>query len=428
MSEEISLSLKPTSIMEVPLHIYEDFTFVVNGENYKTNKIIADLLSNAVCKMHLIDPTLSEFTIDTEEKGDFSKIIKLADFTKHKISKSEFPFVAEALNKIESKYIDIFNKEFEIIEDDTVFDRFNQHIKNPDLYSKYINQETIYLAANFYNFIQNDELIQNKLTVDELDRILRNPKLQIESEDQLLNIIIKLYQNDVKYSPLFQHVQFRNVSKEVLADFTTIFDIDNLTGGIWKAINIRTIYGALKIDDYNPRYHKKQQFNYSSYSKFDGILNYLRSKKPDNIFNEIGISASSTYNSDEQYSPKNAIFYENSKTIFCTQHKENSWICFDFKERRIVPDYYSIRSANLNKNAAHPKSWVIEGSSDNENWDLLDKRENNSSLNGANSISSFGLQNPNSSKYRFIRMRLSENWLGNLLLCFNNFELFGTLL
>lgn len=54
-------------------------------------------------------------------------------------------------------------------------------------------------------------------------------ELQIEYEDQFLEFISKLYQNGNSYSFLFQHVQFRNVSKEVLFEFYKIFNQEDLT-------------------------------------------------------------------------------------------------------------------------------------------------------------------------------------------------------
>lgn len=50
MSKLIKAHLKQSSILNVPFQKYEkDFTFVVNGEEFKTNRFISDLLSPVLC-------------------------------------------------------------------------------------------------------------------------------------------------------------------------------------------------------------------------------------------------------------------------------------------------------------------------------------------------------------------------------------------
>ena len=64
-----TIKLLTDSILQAPLLNYErNFTFIVNEEQFETNKIIADLISPNISKLHLIDPTINEFTITTQEK------------------------------------------------------------------------------------------------------------------------------------------------------------------------------------------------------------------------------------------------------------------------------------------------------------------------------------------------------------------------
>ena len=61
------IKLLPTSILNVPLPKYDnDFTFIVNGKEFLTNRITADLLSPKICKIHFDDPTIKSFTINTK--------------------------------------------------------------------------------------------------------------------------------------------------------------------------------------------------------------------------------------------------------------------------------------------------------------------------------------------------------------------------
>lgn len=93
MSEKGKIRLETSSILRVPLHIYDKFTFVVNGERFETTKIIADLISNKISQIHHTDPTVNEYLINTREKGDFSIFLKLINFEEFNYSENEFSFI-----------------------------------------------------------------------------------------------------------------------------------------------------------------------------------------------------------------------------------------------------------------------------------------------------------------------------------------------
>ena len=62
------MQLKTSCILTVPFQTYDaDFSFIVNGEEFKTSRFISDLLSPTICKMHLNDPTVDTYIINTKE-------------------------------------------------------------------------------------------------------------------------------------------------------------------------------------------------------------------------------------------------------------------------------------------------------------------------------------------------------------------------
>jgi hypothetical protein len=63
-------------------------------------------------------------------------------------------------------------------------------------------------------------------------------------------------------------------------------------------------------------------------------------------------------------------------------HTRNNWICYNFKERRIVPTHYTIRTDWGGKCSSHLKSWLVETSTDGENWREVAREEDNKQLNG----------------------------------------------
>ena len=46
MTQDLQVQLKTTSVLDLPLQFYDkDFTFIVNGTEYPTSRVISDLLS-----------------------------------------------------------------------------------------------------------------------------------------------------------------------------------------------------------------------------------------------------------------------------------------------------------------------------------------------------------------------------------------------
>jgi hypothetical protein len=84
---------------------------------------------------------------------------------------------------------------------------------------------------------------------------------------------------------------------------------------------------------------------------------------------------------------------------------------------RIEPTHYTIWSFDL-------QSWTVEGSDDGASWTEIDRRENNSDLNGERAVKTFAVSQ--SGSFRKIRLRQTGlNHAGNNCLVLVAFELFG---
>jgi hypothetical protein len=64
-----------------------------------------------------------------------------------------------------------------------------------------------------------------------------------------------------------------------------------------------------------------------------------------------------------------------------------SWVCIDFKFATDKMISYPVRS--LAGGELHLRGWVVEGSTDGENWITFDRRSQSDSLNGANATGTF---------------------------------------
>jgi hypothetical protein len=108
-------------------------------------------------------------------------------------------------------------------------------------------------------------------------------------------------------------------------------------------------------------------------------------------------------------------------------HTRNNWLCYDFKDRRIIPSHYSIRTHGEEANGQHLRNWVVEVSDCGEKWSEIDGRENNSDLNGEYFTATFEVKK--TCECRMIRLvNVGRNWHGDDALYISAWEIFGILI
>jgi hypothetical protein len=129
---------------------------------------------------------------------------------------------------------------------------------------------------------------------------------------------------------------------------------------------------------------------------------------------------SGAYDNDPGHAAKNAADLETDSCFFSAYrsgkadipHTRNNWVCYDFKERRIVPTHYTIRTNHWHAGDSgdrfrgrHLKSWIVETSADGENWRELDQQGGrylgNKELNGCRFTGTFVVVGR---EFRFIRL------------------------
>ena len=145
----------------------------------------------------------------------------------------------------------------------------------------------------------------------------------------------------------------------------------------------------------------------ASIGSFRGIIRQLTDACGGNVYDKgvVGLSWSSTQSGD-YYIPKGIVDLDNTENGFGSDNKENSWIAYDFKYKKVRPVCYLIRSTNKGKGFYHPMNWVIEGSNSgsSNDWTVLDSRNNITSLDESNAVQIFSIQKTNEF-YRHLRIR-----------------------
>lgn len=430
MVEKSYLLLQTTSILNVPIQKFDkNFTFHVNGKNYKTNLMTALILSPKICKLYWNDPTIDEFSIKTKNSGKFSRILDLMNFDHRSISQKEIPFMKEIIEVLGNSNIELHDSTIETeLTLENVFEFLKNHEKNPIAYADSIKKEIEFISENFFNISKEQEEELLKLQMKTLEEILESPKIQLESEDQLISIINKLYTQNSNFSHFYEYINFLNVTSKKMNEFINIYDINDINNKIWTKISDRLQQPTVKtseIFDKSVARYLKHDFLYEN-QDFKGIINYLRLKTKGKIENEISITSSSNYGTDFA---SNVSLFDDIDRVFQSGNQQNAWICFDFKEKRVIPFHYSIRSYyHYSKNAHHPRTWVIEASNDSERWEQIDEQKDCEGLNGRYLSETFKIKNDDNREFRYIRMRQTgPSWAGSNYLTIDSFELYGSL-
>jgi hypothetical protein len=158
----------------------------------------------------------------------------------------------------------------------------------------------------------------------------------------------------------------------------------------------------------------------------EGIISYLTKKHGGNVHEKgiVTITSKSVYSDgDPKWALKNVadLTSETSDRAFLSKGEPGQWVCWDFREMRVRPTHYTIRTFSL-------KSWVVEGSLDGESWTEIDQQTNNQDFKDGTATASFAVSK--TGECRFIRLtetgKTHPPFPGDsLLLC--AVEFFGTL-
>ena len=431
-------SLDIEEFRKIPLEKYEkDFIFVVNGREFHTNRIIADILSPIIMRAHYQDSSFQKFIIKAEDIEElkespletyFDDFLKVGMFSKMTLDSSHqqyFSYYFYALGNIK-EYLRLQPTFFEEITINNVIEKikfiskllqkFPMEAPNEDIFRNLID-----FASQNFEHINKSEM--SKLNIE---MILKNKNLQLSNEDSLMEFIINLYEKNHEYSILFENVIFTNLTNGMIEKFISIFDIEFLGTNTWISICKRLLLTPTKNIESATRYNEKEnssiEFKFDENNKFNGIIKYLSKKTNGNIL-ENGTVGITTNSQDEDCPLKNLVDLD-SNHYYRSVENPLAIITFDFKDRFVQLTNYSIKTGTWNTNGGHLKDWIIEGSMDGNKYDEIDSRKNDSSLNGKQNSSSFEVQHKEAKFYHFIRLRQTgPTWWNNSKSYINRFEI-----
>ena len=429
----LTFNLSTAGLRNINFDQYEnDFSFIVGGEIFQCNKLLADFISPKVCKMRMLDKTVNSLEIPISNSIDprlFELIIGLTKGYSIEIAKDErlpLTFLFKELENTE--FLNFISNYLDSLNDSNVIST----IKMKSELNLPIDKEISYLSSRFYK-IDIEQL--KTLTSEQLYYTLTKKGLSVISEDWLFDFITDLSTNkDDSYKSLYEFVEFQNISDEKMKEFIAIMSLDQMNEGIWQSVCRRLENQPIKT---NRNYKNNKgddnliRIPFEMKNEMKGIISFLNSKYHCNIgqMNIINITTSSVKASGKTYSPNNVVELLTSSS-FVSQDEENQWISLDFGDMKVVPSYYTLKSCDVGYHAFHPINWIVEGSETGEVWYELDKQQNNSVfVTGKlkNNAASFAVKK--TMRVRYIRIKqIGKNCEDNNTLALAGIELYGTLL
>ena len=425
------------NLQRIPFEKYNHkFTFVVDGKEYVTSRIVADLLSPIICQTHFQDESITGFNITLNKSITKGNSLEVDYF-------NEFLNLSQLLenHELDEERINIFSEFF------LQLGNINEFIK---MKSQYLESQSVIQSIKFLQFLLSNEenaiygdkieIIEKiasrfseispedleNLDISTIEEILSSNCLEINDEDSLVKTIVSLIKSGHEYYSLFEYVYFNNVSQGTLEELVEEFDIDFLTRGTWESMMSLFLSHHRQVTPskrYKVRYDEKE-FNYKKGREFEGIMCYLKRETGGNVHDNgtIEIKSSSIWSAN--FHPKNLVDY-NKNNYYWSKNEQDAFILFDFKDREIQLKNYSIKSTSNPPNAAHIRNWKLEVSQDGELWTKVDEHNNDRTLRSQNAISTFNTK-PTELFYRFIKLtQTGLSWYNNNCSLIECIEFYG---
>lgn len=294
-----------------------------------------------------------------------------------------------------------------------------------------LNNLRTFVSSHFYEIGRD---ILDGLDLETAQLLLSSSSLRIESEDSLYDFIKSRCERDVSFASLFEFLCFENLSLDRISHFSRFANdhlLEHMSSGIWSRICgrlLRVSQQTLPRDEEAEAFNSTREFVYREMKPLDGIIAYFTRECGGNAYENglVDVTASSCL--DDKYSPRYVLDLGTDK-YFQSRSEKVTWLCYDFRERRVIPTSYSLRSEwSLD-------SWVIEVSNDGteNSWREIDRRVDNHDFCERHLTRNFKISDVPSEPFRFLRIKRHNREMGRYdppaydSSSLNSFEIFGIL-
>ena len=180
MSITLGVQLEINNFIDSSLFHENDFTFIVNGKEYITSSLAAQLISKKIKKNKNFDIGISSFAFNTHYDGDFSHFLNILITGKHAITEKEFPYICEIIEILDCDIIKVEEpSNLQDLTKDNALDDIKQYEKISKFYPKRYQQDIDFISSHFCTICENQKEQLVQLQLNTINDIIDNPMLKL---------------------------------------------------------------------------------------------------------------------------------------------------------------------------------------------------------------------------------------------------------
>ena len=451
----------------------EEFVFIIGRSEMKMNRIFAEFISPRVSHIHHSDPTINYLNLTegimsnnknkSDKKKKFLENIIERVSSSNTISKMKELSRGERIEKIEKEevssllYLSILLNNDELTEN--LYDemreiekhqerRIEEQLEHLEIYV-YLNESQIKTERSpiFEDILkgisinkQTQEILQ-KLSKEVFYLILNNIEKSKIDSDTLFDLINEIFveseedeeETEHNIYEFYEHLEVGELSFNKFSQFIKDMKYNEITNDIWTQL-VELLLNSKKNEEQEKKKEEKEICHLYEYDgnpshRFEGIIQHLRGPEKRNP-NDTGIINVTSSSTCSYLYPKYAVDFDSDQYFYANGSLD--WLKYDFKDKKIRPTRYSIKTRNDN-DVQNPVNWCIEVSNTGEDsdWRIIDSRSGVTSVSKRNQSDTFDIQTrlTTEENYRYIRFRSTGNTSRNCTcLAISSLEYFGTLI
>jgi hypothetical protein len=379
-------------------------------------------LSPKLSGFRRFDPTIDEYRVETEDRQElFGRILSVCSGCEFRVTSENRAFVISLANEFENK--ELIALCFDALGDALTPESAADRLRLKICLGMEAEVELDFLASHFHEL---GSYVLDSFDCDVLSVILSRESLVVSSEDSLFQFIATRFAKRDDFFRLVELVVFGCLSRDSIRAFVDLARgrLHLMTSQIWDLIGSRLSSSAPDL-----QVSKRilcRDFVLEQGKPLSGIIAHLTEKCGENVHDKgiVNITSSTTLNGN--FLARN-IADLTSDNRFSSNNVQAQTVTLDFKQMIVIPTHYTIRTHEYGQGNVHMKWWVIEASIDGQEWEEIDRRNNDGHLNGPKCVHSYEISKVR--RCRYIRISSTgPNHRGDNCISFSAFELFGGLI
>jgi hypothetical protein len=398
-----------------------NFRFLIAGREIACAKFQAAFLSPRVLTLLHGDPTLDYFVLEhiREDCASAVGILRgLLEGGSAPLNPDSLPILKSLSEALGNDDIKRTILEFELNGESVCMSNVLFRVDRLSEAGLSTAAEVRFIASHFYEM---DPTALSALPIDVLEAIISSEYLQVTSEDSLLDFICGLGSATADFC---RYVECANLSSEGIDKFISAISHDNIDSVLWNSICSRLRCPIAQASQQSGRRYGENCKIFTDNEPFSGIISHLTADCGGNVHEHgvVSITASST-----RRNLCHQVANHGWNDYWYSDNRLNSWIRFDFKDKRVQLTGYTVKSAG--HGGHYLRQWAVEGSNDGSNWTALDARDTQELCHDyATKTFRCESQVEKSEWFQYVRLRQTgedSTGFSHLFLC--NLEFFGKL-